>query len=689
MRISIDVGGTFTDLVADFGNDALQMFKALTTYPDPLKGIFDVIERAAISKNMGVDELLGKTELLFHSTTRPINAIVTGTAARTGLLVTKGHPDILVIREGGRVDPFNYKVPFPDPFIPRSLTYEVSGRIWSDGSELESFDSETLLKIIEKLKANKVEAVAVCLLWSIVNPDHELQVAALLDQHLPGVPYTLSHQLNPTIREYRRCSATAIDACLKPVMSSYLRALQAEMSARSFVGQIYAVTSQGGLVDLEQLADKPILALNSGPSMAPVSGKLYAELEKADLAIITDAGGTTYDVSLVRNGVIPWTSETWIGPPYQGHLTGFPSVDVKSVGSGGGTIVSVEGGRLLKIGPESAGSDPGPVCYGRGGTKPTVTDAALILGYIDAAYFLGGEMALDIDAARAAIHQDVALPLGLSIEDAALAVMNLSAEQMVNAIEDITVKQGIDPQLAVLVAGGGASGLSAVQIAKRLRCKKIIVPEVGAALSAAGAMMSDMKLDFFKTELIHTDEFDSSRAEAAIAILTEQANTFFNSFDNDLITKTIDYSFEGRYPSQVWEIDVPLNKGITFNTKESVQQLVNDFHLRHTELFSFRDDGNAVQIMSFRAVARCKLATSDRPLNKAQSALPSSPVLKRAMLFQDTGFVDSPAYRLEELEKNTVISGPAVIESSFTTIVLPPEASAQKNPDGYIVITLD
>jgi N-methylhydantoinase A len=689
MRISIDVGGTFTDLVADFGTGALQMFKAPTTYPDPLNGIFDVIGRAASSKSLSVDELLGKTELLFHSTTRPINAVLTGTAAKTGLLVTEGHPDILVFREGGRVDPFNYEVPFPDPFIPRSLTYEVSGRIWADGSEISSLDFDNLLKTIEKLKADKVEAVAVCLLWSIVNPDHELQVAALLEKHLPGIPYTLSHKLNPTIREYRRCSATAIDACLKPVMSGYLRALQTEMSARGFIGQIYAVTSQGGLVDLEQLANRPILALNSGPSMAPVSGKLYSELEKADLAIITDAGGTTYDVSLVRKGVIPWTSETWIGPPYQGHLTGFPSVDVKSVGSGGGTIVSVEGGRLLKIGPESAGSDPGPVCYSRGGLRPTVTDAAVVLGYIDAAYFLGGDMVLDVNAAREVIHQHVAIPLNLSVENAALAVMDLSAEQMVNAIEDITVKQGIDPQHAVLVAGGGASGLSAVQIARRLRCKKIIVPEVGAALSAAGAMMSEMKLDFVKTELMHTDEFDSSRAEEAIAELTGQANDFFNCFGDKLIEKTINYSFEGRYPSQVWEIDVPLNNCTSFKTKDSVKELVTNFHSRHKELFSFRDDGDSVQIMSFRAVARCRLAESDRPQHTEPNSASASTTMKRAMFFHDTGFIDSPAYRLEDLDKNTAVSGPAVIESSFTTIVLPPMASAQKNPDGYVVITLD
>ncbi|MEO0762220.1 MAG: hydantoinase/oxoprolinase family protein, partial [Pseudomonadota bacterium] len=421
MRMSIDVGGTFTDLVIDPGDGALRLVKAPTTYPDPIEGIVDAISRAAQAEDTEVGALLGRTELLFHSTTRAINAVVTGKTARTAFLATEGHPDILTIREGGRTDPFNYRVPYPEAYIPRALTFEVPGRIWADGREVVAFDEDAVVAVIERLREAQVEAVAVALIWSIVNPAHEIRVGELLERHLPGVPYTLSHRLNPTIREYRRASSTAIDASLKPVMSSYLRALETRLCALGLAGEIFAVTSQGGLVDLAQLAERPILSLNSGPSMAPVAGARYAALEGSALAIVTDAGGTTYDVSLVRDGAIPWTRETWLGPLYQGHMTGFPSVDVKSIGAGGGSIASVDAAGLLSVGPESAGSTPGPVCYGRGGTEPTVTDAALVLGHIDPAYFLGGDMALALEATRMVIEEKVARPLGIDVEEAALA----------------------------------------------------------------------------------------------------------------------------------------------------------------------------------------------------------------------------------------------------------------------------
>ncbi len=685
MRISIDVGGTFTDLVADFGAGELHMFKAPTTYPDPLGGILGAVERAATSEGMTVADLLGRTEVLFHSTTRAINAVVTGRTARTAFLSSRGHPDILVIREGGRTDPFNWRVPYPDPYVPRALTFEVPGRIWADGRIVEPFDEAAVVDLCRRMADAGVEAVAVCLLWSIVNPEHECAVAEVLEREMPGVPYTLSHRLNPTIREYRRASSAAIDASLKPVMTRYLTALEAALRERGLSGQIFAVTSQGGLVDLDQLAERPILALNSGPSMAPVAGRHYAGLEAADMAIVTDAGGTTYDVSLVRGGLVPWTRETWIGPVYQGHLTGFPSVDVKSIGAGGGSIASVEGG-LLKVGPESAGSDPGPVAYGRGGTRPTVTDAALVLGWIDPDFFLGGDMALGLAQAREAIGADVAAPLGLDVAAAALAIVDLATEQMVNAIEDITVKQGIDPQDTVLVAGGGAAGLNTVAIGRRLGCRAVIVPDTGALLSAAGAMMSDMTFEFVKTEMMSTAAFDPDRAGRAVAALKAEAERFFDRAGSGAGAKRIDYLFEGRYPSQVWEIDVPLDVA-HLETGAGAAGLVADFHRRHTELFSFRDDGDDVEIMTFRAIARCRVGGCGPP--KIHAAPADAPVGWRSMTFHGTGAVEAAAHRFEALHAGAVVAGPAVVESGFTTVVLPPGTRAEKRPDGHLVIPLN
>lgn len=685
MRLSIDVGGTFTDLVVD-RDGVLSLYKASTTYPDPVDGILDAVAVAAEQMGTTVEAVLGETDLLFHSTTRAINAVVTGRTARTALLVSEGHPDILVIREGGRTDPFNYQVPYPDPYIPRSLTYEVPGRIWADGREVAPFDADAVLAVIERMKAAGVEAVAVSLIWSIVNPVHERAVGRLLDEHMPGVPYTLAHQLNPTVREYRRTSSAAIDASLKPTMQGYMHALKTRLSAAGLKGKIFAVTSQGGLVDVDDLAERPILALNSGPSMAPVAGRYFAAEEGWSAAIVTDAGGTTYDVSLVKDGVIPWTRETWLGPIYRGHLTGFPSVDVKSIGAGGGSIARVDASGLLHVGPESAGSTPGPVCYGRGGTKPTVTDAAVVLGYIDPSFFLGGRMGLAIDAAREALRRDVAEPLGLDVDAAALAVIDLATEQMVNAIEDITVKQGIDPTGTAIIGGGGAAGINAVLIGRRMRCDTLIVPDVCAALSAAGAMMSELTRDFAVTAFMPTRRFDPERARTILADLTAKAEAFFAAAGPEAFAKRIDLAIEGRYPSQVWEIEVPVSME-DFGAPDAAARLVAAFHARHQDLFSFRDDGDDVEIMNWRAVARCRVAEESRA-HLAPLPGHGPGVETRTMTFRETGPVAAPAWRWDDLAPDTPVPGPAVIESSFTTVVVNPGAVAVKRPTGSLVITL-
>ena len=683
MRLSIDIGGTFTDLVVD-RDERLSLFKAPTTHPDPAPGILAALSLAANAFHVDLRAFLGEAEMLFHSTTRAINAVITGRTARTALIVSEGHPDILLIREGGRTDPFNYQIPYPEPYIPRSLTFEAPGRVWSDGRELAPLDEAKVIAAIERMRGLQVEAVAVSLLWSIVQPAHELRVGALLDRWLPGVPYTLSHRLNPTVREYRRTSSAAIDASLKPVMTDYLTSLQNRLTQEGLGGRIFGVTSQGGLVDLAELAERPILCLNSGPSMAPVAGRHFAALEGARTAIVTDAGGTTYDVSLVKDGAIPWTRETWLGPIYRGHLTGFPSVDVKSIGAGGGSIARVDSSGLLHVGPESAGSTPGPVCYGRGGEKATVTDAAVVLGYIDPAYFLGGQMELAREGAERALARDVAAPLGLSLAEAALAVIDLATEQMVNAIEDITVKQGVDPKGIALISGGGAAGLNAVLVARRLGCSTVIVPDVCAALSATGAMMSEMTRDFSVTEFMPTRRFDAARAKAILAGLREKGEAFLASAGAGAHDKRIDFAFEGRYPSQVWEIETPLEPA-DLDSPDAAGRLAAAFHARHVSLFTFRDDGDEIEIMNWRAVARCRVGEASRTtLERVRGEGPA--VLRRVMAFHETGAAETPAYRLDEIEAGGEITGPAVIESRFTTVVVPPGAVARRPEIGRLVI---
>ena len=336
MRFATDTGGTFTDLVVEEDDGRIFMFKASTVPTEPVKGVLAAFNVAAHHFGVERKTLLERGSAFIHGTTHAINAIITKRTAKTALLVTEGHPDILVLREGGRIEPFNHEVPFPEPFIPRALTFEVPGRVLASGKIHKPIGEQAIVEIAAKLKQLGIEAVAVCLLWSVVNPEHELKVGELLAMHLPGVPVTLSHALNPSLREYRRAIASSIDASLKPLMNRYTAGLTKELRDAGFSGRILVLTSEGGMVDVAEVQNAPILAINSGPSMAPIAGARIAKAEAPGQDfIIFDTGGTTFDVSLVRDGRVPFSHETWLGRPYQSDLTGFSSVDVKSIGAGG------------------------------------------------------------------------------------------------------------------------------------------------------------------------------------------------------------------------------------------------------------------------------------------------------------------------------------------------------------------
>ena len=686
MRFAVDTGGTFTDLVVESDDGGLRMYKAPTTPEDPVAGVLDTLARAAADMGLDRAALVGRGDMLIHGTTHAINAIVTGNTARTAFLTTRGHPDVLVFREGGRTEPFNFTVPYPEPYVPRSLTYEVPERVTCDGTVSEPLDENGVIAIIDELKSREIDAVGVCLLWSIVNPVHELRVGALLEQHMPGVPYTLSHELNPSLREYRRASSTCIDASLKPLMGDYLGGLENRLRDAGFGGRVLVVTTQGGAMDAADMARAPIHSINSGPAMAPVAGRAYAEADTGvDTAIIADTGGTTFDVSLVRGGRIPWTRETWIGQPYRGHMTGFPAVDVKSIGAGGGSIAWVDDGGLLHVGPRSAGAVPGPVCYGAGGTEPTVTDASVVLGWIDPDYFLGGAMALETEAAAAAIETRVAGRLGLGLHEAAAAVMSVATENMVHAIEDITVNQGIDPREAAIVGGGGAAGLNAVALARRLGCGQVILPEVAAALSAHGALISDLRAEYSGTLYTSTGGFDFNGVNALLEELGGKCRAFIEGPGAGSLEQVVEFTAEARYPSQIWEIEVPL-RGARIEDHRALARFVEDFHETHEALFTFADTESMIETVGWRASARCRLRDG---VNLGVEGAGGGPEIagSRAVYFPEAGRVEARVVRFERMAPGETVAGPAIIESSFTTVVIDPGAAAERRASGSLLIT--
>ena len=686
LRFAADTGGTFTDLVVEGTGRELRFYKRPTTPADPVGGLLDVVGAAATDHSLSTREFLGRGELFVFGTTRATNAVVTGTAAKTALLCTRGHPDVLLFREGGgRIALFDYTQEYPDPYVPRSLTFEVPERVHADGSVSVPLDEDAVRAVGHELLRLEVEAAAVCLLWSIMNPAHELRVVELLAEVAPDLPVTLSHRLNPSLREYRRASSAAIDASLKPLMTQFFRHLELRLADEGFNGRLLILTSSGGVLDAQAVAEQPIHSIGSGPAAAPVAGRHYAFIDTgSDTALVTDAGGTTYDVSLVRRGRIPWTRETMLGHPTYGYITGFPSVDVKSIGAGGGSIAWVDEGALLHVGPQSAGADPGPACYARGGDRPTVTDACLVLGYIDPDYFLGGEMSVSVDLAHKAIERDIAHPLGLEVHEAAAAVLRLAIERMVTAIEGITLKQGIDPTAAVMIGGGGGAGLYSVGIARRLGISRVVIPDVAAALSATGALVSELQTVFAATEVMSTTEFDRRRAADVLDRLRAQSEQFIATAGDGAVETGIQFTVEARYPHQVWEIEVPLRRD-RLKTPEELEELRQDFHAAHEERFAVRDAEAPVEMVTWRAHVRCALRHQE--LASAQPE-PSRHALaaQRRAYFPELGFVTTPVRSLEGLAVGERLVGPLIIESPVTTVVLDERAAVERAPSGSLLI---
>ena len=683
MRFACDTGGTFTDLIVENSDGTLSMYKAPTTPEDPILGVLQSLELASEDQNISLSKLLSSGEMFIHGTTHATNAIVTQSTAKTALLTTAGHPDILVLREGGRIEPFNFLVPYPAPYVPRALTYEIPERIDSLGNIVTPLEDRAVLAAIEELKRQDIEAVAVCFLWSITNSVHEQRVGQLLSENLPDVPYSLSHVLNPTLREYRRASATAIDASLKPLMTKYMGSLTQRLAEAGFNGRTLVLTSQGGMIDAEELATQPIHAINSGPSMAPIAGRHYAQKEVSEPnAIIADTGGTTYDVSLVHRGRIPRTRETWIGQQFRGHMTGFPSIDIKSVGAGGGSIACVDQGGILRVGPQSAGAVPGPVCYNIGGTEPTLTDAALVLGYLDAEFFLGGALKLHLESARSVIKNKVAGPLGFGIPEAAAAIVSVVTENMVQAISEITVNQGIDPADAVLIGGGGAAGLNSTWIARRLGCPSVLIPETGAGLSAYGAMISELSREYRTMFFTTSANWDEDGVNKVLGQLRNRCQAFVDGPGAGAIESSIEFSVEARYAGQVWEIEVPLAT-TNFEDPADLSRLIKDFHATHQEIFAINDPNSIVEMVGWTSSVSCRLRKN---IGSRLREIEAKSITKSREIYFDGAEVTTPVYPLQSIPVSLATEGPAIIETPFTTIVIDPAARFYRSEHGSVMI---
>lgn len=674
-QISADTGGTFIDVVISDESGRKTIGKALTTHDRVSRGLSEAVASAAEALSLTADEVFAQADLFIYGTTRATNAIVTRTVAKTALLSTAGFTDVLVLKEGGKLNGHDFSHGYPDPYIPRSRTYGIRERVSSEGVITTELDEDHLRGILRTIRESDYEAIAVSLLWSIVNPRHEVRIGELITELLPDIPYTLSHQLVPIIREYRRTSATAIDASLKPLMQKHFRELRGDLADAGYRGTLLVSTSMGGVMGIDEVIESPIHTAKSGPAMAPIAGVNYSLAEGfgGDM-VVCDTGGTTFDVGMTRNGDQLYSRDTWLGGNWEGDLLGISSVDVRSIGAGGGSIAWLDDGGLLRVGPQSAGSEPGPACYGRGGTQPTVSDAATVLGYFNPDNFLGGRMALDVAAAETALD-GLASQIGIDRYQAAWGVLALASDAMVKAVHEITTTQGMNPRDSTIVAGGGAAGINIMQIAAELGSSQVVLPRLASALSASGMHFADIVKEEAKAHITSTSRFDIEGVNATLELLEQKLEAFLQRAGLRDSLSSIEFIAEARYQSQVWDVDASLPFS-RFTSAQSVLEFTEEFHRAHEQIFAIRDQDSAVEIINWKARLTVEVSSgrAEPALEPAEAT--TSPTI-RWCYFGQSKPVETTIYRPEHLKVGTVIDGPAIIEEPTTTLVVYPGMTAE------------
>lgn len=675
----VDVGGTFTDAAVFDESGQIHVFKSPTTPKNYIDGILGALSTAAEYYGITLEQILKDVSVvnggrLTHGSTIATNAVLEKKAGKVGMITTKGFRDVLLFREGPPKNPRELYLDYPEPFVPRYLTIGVEERITAEGTVEMPLDEQQVEEAVLQLKAYGVEAIAVCFLWSPVNPAHEKKAREIIHRVWPEVHVVLSCEVNSQINEYRRFVATAMDASLKGLISTYSTQLNENFHKAGFLGEVGMLNAYGGVMSPAEIAECPLLSIDSGPAMAPVSGRLYVNSDAQDTnAVVLDMGGTTFDVSCVINNHIGVSRETVIGD----EVPGIARVAVHSIGAGGGSIAWVDAGGMLRVGPRSAGSQPGPACYGRGGTLPTVTDANTVLGFLNPDHFNAGKMRLDYQKAYDAIKTHIADVLGMNVYEAAYAIWGAVNANMIKAIKDVTVWQGVDPRGYVMIAGGGACGVHAIPLAVGLEMTKLLIPKTAGGLSAVGGVFSDITKEFSAILYQETRAFDYEKVTKKLRELYSRASEFLDR--NDILpeNRKIELYMEGRYPSQAWDLSVLIEPDMHENfqfTQELVEKMENAFHEEHYRQFTVKDN-TYVNCFGWRlrAIGQAKQAISLQPIDQEKHEQPAVPIGTRKLYFREYGkHVDAPVYEGTKMLYGQYVDGPAIIDEPTTTIAVLP-----------------
>jgi N-methylhydantoinase A len=685
-RVGIDIGGTFTDFALLHGSEVL-LYKNLSTAQDRSVGVMQGLEVLASRVGVSLREFLSACETIVHGTTVADNTLIEMNGAVTGLITTEGFRDEMEYRRGFKEDIWDVRLPPPPQIAPRRRRLTVPERILHDGSIHRPLDEDAVRACCRRLRQQGVESVAISLLFSFVNPDHELRVARIVADEMPGVHISCSHQVLPRSPEYDRTSTTVVNAYVAPRVTSYLEKLVDRLRDAGYQNQLMVMQASGGVMTREYIAGSPVRVLASGPA-GGVVGSAHVGVAKGHANLLcVDMGGTSYDISVVQGGAAPAVAG-W--NMHHRYLVGVPMVQVETLGAGGGSICHVNNGEL-QVGPASAGSEPGPICYGRGGTQPTITDALLLLGILSAeSEFAGGSFSLSRAGVEEAFRA-IGKQMGYSAEDAAFDCWRIVNANMSQGVRRITAGKGIDPQeMRMLAYGGNGPAFAAIQ-AEDLGIDKVLVPKASPAFSALGTLVADPSIDEERSYLVPADSIDTARLRALWGELSARAARFYAGakFPADQVAAR--YQMNMRYPGQNWSLtfDIRVNRGLgdlSFVDDGIGERAIALFNQRHMDEYGHIREGELPEVTGVRLASAVRTA-SPAVASGFDAPVQSAPIAKTRRANLGDGYKATAIYLGADLKPGHRVPGPAIIEETFTTIVVYPGWQAAVDDAGDYELT--
>jgi N-methylhydantoinase A len=666
MRVGIDVGGTFTDVVlVNEKTGAFHYTKTPTTHYDLAEGVLKGLAEILDITGFTIKDI----DYLIHGTTIGTNAIVEGKGARVGLITTAGFEDVLEIRRVARPKEaaFDFNADNPPPLVPRYLRKGARERINSKGAVVTPLDENSVREAVDFFRDQKVEAIVISLLFSFLNPSHEQRVAEMCREVLPHVPVSISSEICPEFREYERTCTTVMNGYLGPVIGRYMDNLTARLKKDYGDVTLHIMQSNGGTMTARVAKNYAAQLINSGPAGGAIAAAFISRITGNEMAVGADMGGTTFDISIIDKN-LPKTT-TWGGVTE--YPIKLPMVDMKTIGAGGGSIAWVDEGGILNVGPQSAGSDPGPACYGWGGTLPTVSDANLVLGRLNPQYFLGGKLPLYPDRARDVIQKHVADRMGVTVEEAAMGIIRIVNANMAKGISGNSVERGYDLREFALVTMGGAAALHAAGIARELNMARVIVPPMSGNFSAVGLVVADIQHDYVRTYAKKAPDIDPAHLAA---VFREMEDAGMQQLAVERVSKDafeITWSADLRYEGQSWELNTPIERAERLN-KEAIGKITEDFHRLHEQVYSYAEPDEVVEFINLRVRVLGKNPTLSLPKDERSGDAASVQWKEmRRVYLEQVGWQDIPIFERDQLPVGAGIAGPSIVEEQISTTLIP------------------